>query len=208
VAVLAAVMAAAMLSALALAIGLLGVEESMLSSHDRAARVLRAASFGGIQLAVADLRRRADWSAALEGGAIPELSAVPARLAGTSLTPPAPWDGSPIDLAGLTVRVQAMADGSRGPADGPQAWRLFAFGTLADAAPGAGGPWYLVVWIADDRADTDGDPSRDSNGIVCLRAAALGPGEATVAAEATVGRRALPGGGAARVQLLTMRPGS
>ena len=40
----------------------------------------------------------------------------------------------------------------------------------------------------DDPADIDGDPGRDSNGVVSLHAVALGPAEAVAIAEVTVAR--------------------
>jgi hypothetical protein len=34
---------------------------------------------------------------------------------------------------------------------------------------------YVVVWVADDAAEADGDPQRDSNGLIAMRAEAFGP---------------------------------
>jgi hypothetical protein len=87
-------------------------------------------------------------------------------------------------------------------------WRLFDYGRLDRLVPASAraSPYYLVVWVADDRADGDGDPSVDADGIVVVRAAALGPRGGRVDTEVSVLRR--PGEGAAEAfQILTIRPG-
>ena len=56
-------------------------------------------------------------------------------------------------------------------ANNPQ-WRLFAWGPLRDIAPDLeiDSPMYVAVWIADDPAETDGDPTADTNGTLTLHA--------------------------------------
>jgi len=208
VAVLSAILLTALLTALGVAIALLGIEESMLASHARTARALRLASSAAAQLAVADLRALPSWNGVIAAGAAPQLSAVASRFADATLTPLAPWDGSTIDLGAVTDRWQSVSDASRGAADAPQVWRLFAYGPLEQAAPGTlAGPWYVAVWIADDRADIDGDPCVDSNGILSLRAVAMGPSEAVASTDVSV-QRTSSSGGPDRVRILTVRPGS
>jgi hypothetical protein len=205
-ALLSAVIATVLLTTLGLAVALLGVEEMTLASHARIARSLGAASRAAVHLALADLRPAASWDPLLAAGTVPQLSAAASRFAGGSLTPGAPWNGVPLDLRAMTDRLQAATDASRGPGEGPQVWRLYAHGRLDDLVPGAAvAPWYLAVWIADDRADTDGDPLRDANGIVTLRAAALGPDGAVAAIDAFAARTS-DGGGGTRVVLLSVRP--
>jgi hypothetical protein len=67
----------------------------------------------------------------------------------------------------------------------------------------AAGPWYIAVWIADDRADIDGDPSVDSNGLLSVHATAYGPADASVALDLTLRRLA-----SGTVAVATSRPGS
>jgi hypothetical protein len=45
---------------------------------------------------------------------------------------------------------------------------------------------YVVAWVADDPDETDGDPSRDSNGVILVRAEAFGTRGAWRAIEATL----------------------
>lgn len=207
-AVLTALLAAALLMGLGVSIVMLGAGEATLAAHDRAARALRQASTGAVHLALADLAALPSWSALLAPGPVAPLSAVSGRLADGSLLPAAPWGGPAIDLAGLTLRLQAATDASQGPAGDPQVWRLLEYGPLDRAVPGArSGACYLVVWVADDRADSDGDPATDSNGIVAIRAVAYGPGEGLASLDVSVARPAGAGGpGGARI--LTIRPGS
>jgi hypothetical protein len=47
---------------------------------------------------------------------------------------------------------------------------------------------YVVVWVADDTAERDGDPSRDANGVLLLHAQAFGPRGARKSVDATVMR--------------------
>lgn len=203
-AVLTALLATLLLTALGVAIALLGIEESMLSLHERTASALRNAASAGAQLALADLRLAPSWDPLLAMAAVPAVSAVPGRFLDSTLAPPAPWSGAPIDLVAATAALQAATVASRGPADASQAWLLYLSGPLARAAPSAGaGPWYIAVWIADDKADIDGDPTVDSNGLLSVHAAAYGPADASVSVDLTL--RRLPSGG---VAVATSRPGT
>jgi hypothetical protein len=67
----------------------------------------------------------------------------------------------------------------------------------------AAGPWYIAVWIADDKADIEGDPAVDSNGLLSVHAAAYGPLDASVSIDLTL--RRLSSGG---VAVATSRPGT
>ena len=78
-------------------------------------------------------------------------------------------------------------------ANSPQ-WRLFAHASVSAlmAAPGLDLPLYLVVWVADDESDGDGDPAVDRNERILVWAVAFGAGGARRSVEARVGRT--PGG--------------
>ena len=47
---------------------------------------------------------------------------------------------------------------------------------------------YLVAWIADDPAESDGNPQADVNGTLTVHAEAYGPGGARKVIEVTVAR--------------------
>jgi len=197
-ALVSALIATVVLTGLGVALALVGLEESMLAGHDRASRALRLAADSAARLAVSDLTAAPSWTA---------LSSLTSRFAETTMRPPSPWGPSEVDLAAETARVQAETDASGVPGEAARVWRLLSAGPLARAAPGSGcGPVYLVVWVADDGADTDGDPEIDSNGILTIRADALGPDGGRVTTLVSLQRTAVSGE-PDRVRILTIRPG-
>jgi len=205
VALLTALFASALLTGLGLSLVLLGTGEAMLAARDRDATAAAYAARAAAALGVAELRLQPSWSGVLRPGAYAEISATPARVVDTSLTPVAPWR-APLDLLGLTDQLQAETDAAAPPGD-PIAWRLFAYGSFDRLVPH--GPWsrlYLLVWVSDDAADGDGNPTADTNGSVLVHAEALGADGGRAVVEATVQRRAPPGGGPDVVRLLTLRP--
>jgi hypothetical protein len=212
-ALLTALFATALLLGLGLSIVLLGSAETTLASHDRDARALAYASKAAIAVAAADLRARPSWSALLAPGVVSEASASPGRFVDATLAPAAPWYGDPLDLRALTVRLQADSDAVTSLGGDAPIWRLFEYGSLASLVPEASAsvsarnPYYLVVWVADDRGDGDGSPAADSNGIIVVRAVAYGPGEAKSITEISMSRQAVPGS-PDLVRILTIRPGA
>ena len=80
-------------------------------------------------------------------------------------------------------------------ANNPQ-WRLYAWGWLRDlVAEASGSPWYLLLSVGDDPAETDNAPLVDGGGagqaglgVVLLRAEAFGLRGAHAAVEVTVAR--------------------
>ena len=177
--------------------------EAVLGAHDRNARVLREASLAAAHLAIADLRVQPSWSAVLAAGSVPPFAGVPGRALDPAVSPPAPWGGPALDLLALTADVQSAADTGNGD---PQVWRLFESGRLDRLVPGTSpGPWYLAVWVADDWADGDGNPSVDVNGILAIRAVAFGPGGAVMTTAVSVMKPTVAGEPGV-VRILTIRP--
>jgi PilX N-terminal len=74
-------------------------------------------------------------------------------------------------------------------ANNPQ-WRLFAWGPLTQIMPDAviDSPMYLVAWIADDPAESDGNPQADTNGTLTVHAEAFGFAGSRKVIEVTVAR--------------------
>lgn len=73
-------------------------------------------------------------------------------------------------------------------------WQLFAWGRLADLV-GVASPFYVIVLVADDPAETDGNPLVDGSGsgnpgsgVLALRAEAFAPGGRHGVVEMTVAR--------------------
>ena len=151
------------------------------------------ASYGAeaaLERALADLASAADWSTVLAPPPGNLVSTFDDGQANVRLP-----DGRVVSLAALTLGRQRESDEAAGPAafgaDSPR-WRLFAHAALQDLAPSpaSGTPLYLVVWVSDDGADADGDPSRDANGRMLVHAEAFGTAGARRAVAATLERTA------------------
>ncbi len=140
------------------------------------------AAEAALESALDELSRVPSWTPVLSGG-------VTSTFLDTT-TRPSTMFGGVVDLVAMTTDVQRQTDarGSWG-GDHPR-WRLFASGPLSALAPVAGAALgtYLVVWVADDVAETDGNPLADGNGVVRVRAEALGRRGTRRAVEAVVAR--------------------
>lgn len=149
------------------------IERRIAASHAVGLQ-LRLAADGALAVAAGELGAL-DWDSALSGAG----SAAWRR-------PLAP----PIDVDRLTLSLQrtTVMESSHG-ADTP-VWRLFAHMPWT-AVSGHPGPGQTLVWVADDWGEGDGDPSRDRNGLILLRVAALA-GVAEAWTEAVYTRQ--PGG--------------
>jgi len=198
------------LSAMALALVLLSMTETLTASNGRRATTALYAAHAGIERVLADLSRLPDWNPVLDGSV--SSGFVDGQPSGARLLA----DGREIRLeevvnlanCGTTVsctpsemdRVTAERPWGR---NNPR-WRLLAHGGVRDLAPldGLDPEEYLVVLVADDPAENDQDPARDGRagnpgeGLLLLRAEALGVGATHRAVEATVAR-GLPGTGEA-----------
>jgi hypothetical protein len=84
--------------------------------------------------------------------------------------------GDLVDLDRETTKLQSQTDAESGSLVAREQWQLFAWGPLerlAGIVPERRLP-YAIVWIADDRGETDGNAFSDANGLVVLRAQARG----------------------------------
>lgn len=173
-------LATALLATLGLGVVALGDMETAVTTNYRTAAQAIYAADAGAARAVADLGRVSDWSEALAG-------TITSGFIDAVRTPTLP-SGEVVDVDALTRDVQRQSDRvAAWGADNP-VWRLFASGSLATltGAVPAPDPAYLVVWIADDPADGDGDPLVDSNHVVRLLSRAFGPNRARRAVTLTV----------------------
>lgn len=174
--------------------------ETAISANHRIAQDVRDAAESGIECAMAELGRLPDWSGVTAGTASPSLGCLDESR--SERTP----DGLPLDLASLTSALQATSDGRYGsPAGNPDSprWTIFSRGPVRPAA-GSSSP-YVIVWLADDVDDGDGQAEQDANNVLMVRAEALGILNARASVDALVGRRAGGGTGPAGVRLLVLR---
>lgn len=207
-----AMMATLLMTALGLALVMTTTSESMIARNFRAAGEGRYAAESAIERALADLGAAPDWSAVLAGDAR------------STFVDGAPWgtrtlaDGTAIDLAVLQNEAGCQRTGPCSDADLDAAtadrpwgvnnprWQLYAYGWLDGVLPSGtiGSRYYVVVYVGDDPSETDGNPLVDGGGtdnpgagVLLLRAEALGPLGAHRVVEVTVARPGAWGGAGA-----------
>jgi len=155
---------------LALGLGLVAVsstERAIAGNHHTGVEALYAAE-ALAEFVLTELASDASWSPALTGERH-------SAFLEPSNQPMTPWN-EVLDVSAITTRVQQQSDATWSAGlDTPQ-WRVFAAGPL-EMLVGSGnvGSMFLIAWVADDVADADANPGADNNGLVMIRAQALGP---------------------------------
>ncbi len=180
-AVLIALVATTLLSALGFGLVMLSSTEAVIASNYRLGSEAAYAADAAIERVMSDILRVRDWNQILNGQ-------VQSSFVVGGMTPVLP-SAQQIDLLAMTGELQGVTDASfRRGANNPR-WRLFAFGPLrAMATPPLPSQSYVVVWIADDPFEVDDDPFVDGNGVLIARARALGAGRTARAVEVTLTR--------------------
>ena len=179
-----AMMATMLLTALGVALVLVTQTETMVATNFRNAGEGLYAADAGVERVVQDLLLVPDWNRVLAGS---EQSGFRDGGLGVKTLP----DGSQIDLNALTTTLQSETDSANVWGDDDPVWRPYAWGPLTDLIPGGTSItslYYVVVWAADDPADDDNDPAADTNGVLTMHAEAFGPNSTHKVIEVTVGR--------------------
>jgi len=181
---IATLMVVVLLGTLGAALALAVSTESVTAANYEASQQTLYAADAGIERIVGELRGLASWRT------IP----APASVSGSadvndgSSFARAP-DGANLDFAQLTARRQTESNARYPNAPDLPAWRLFAHASMnritADIANGSP---YVIVWVADDPDDLDGDPATDTNDVVMVHAEAFGIRGGHRAIEATIQR--------------------
>jgi hypothetical protein len=188
-----------------LALGALGsglvtltnTEAAVASNFRDATDTLYAAEAGADHL-VRELQGTSAWSDWLGGVAMSTLS-------DGTLTPTLP-SNRVVSLTGLTAGLQGESDAAAAWGANNPRWRLVAHAPVSQLVPGGRAvPAYVAVWLADDPAETDGDPLRDTNGVVLVRARALGRNAASRIVELVAANNAVGGAGTPGVRVLSWR---
>jgi hypothetical protein len=201
IAMIMAMAATLLMSALGMALVLTTSSETIISSNFRDASEAAYAADAALERSIDDLSKAPDWNAVLMG------SAQSAFIDGPPSGIRTLADGSTIDLGHLVnlancgkVAVCSEADldavtpqrpwGTNNPR-----WQLYAYGKLSDMLPNnrIDSPYYVLVMVGDDSSETDGKPLQDAidtpgAGVLALRASALGPRGAQRTIEMTVVR--------------------
>jgi hypothetical protein len=127
--------------------------DTLVSASYRGATEGLFAAEAGAEMVIADLVSAPDWSSLLAGGSPATCPAALGAPQPARVEPSAVWGA---DDPEWRRRLCARLDGL-----------LLAEGVESEFA--------VAVWIADDPADRDGQPSVDSNGLVVVRSEAFGP---------------------------------
>ncbi|MGE3176865.1 MAG: hypothetical protein AB7O32_05320 [Vicinamibacterales bacterium] len=215
-AVLSVVAAGLLVSALAAGWLLAAATDTGVASAFARGLESRQAARGALHWAAAELAGVPDWNLVLAGSLASSVADGPPS--GTRHLP----GGDPISLDEVRSlvecsRLSPCTDAERTistrerpwGANNPR-WQLYVWGRFDRLLPAgsAPAPFYIVVLVADDPAESDGDPLRDATGltpgagVLRLRSEAFGPAGAHHVVEGTVARPATPPGPSLR--LMTM----
>lgn len=182
IALLHVVMLLAMVTAIAGGAAMLARVEVLVSRYHRDEREAAYAAQAMLAAALQEIDRIADWNGVLAGSRLATFAD-----GGVSTTRRIPGGGSVHVCCGagtLTARVQTQSG---------LAWRPFGWQSLSGLLNLPDAPrYYLVAWVVDDPDDSDGDPERDSNDRIAVRAEAVTPLGVRKAVEA-MAQRAPPG---------------
>jgi len=197
----------AFLSALGLGLILAVFMDRLATGNMNGSIAMLYAADAGIELAARDLGETANWDEVLSGSR--RSSFTDGATGGVREVA----GGGAVDLTALTNRLNCgksssctTAQMSANSRDRPWGlnnprWQLYAYGPMPHLAP-----WlrpeacYLVVWVADDAREDDGNPLSDGaagesgHGIVRVHAETFGLGGGNRAIEAELGRACRGGG--------------
>jgi hypothetical protein len=202
-----ALLALLLMTALGAALVLITSSETIIAGNFLTSIEALYAADAAAERAIAELDGVVDWDAVLDGSL--RSTFVDGAPSGSRTMA----DGTTIDLAAVVNMANcgkvAGCSGAEMDAITPQRpwgannprWQLYACGRLRDTTPAGtvDSPFYVIVLVGDDPAETDGNPLQDGAGtgnpgagVVAIRAEAFGPRAARKAVEVTVARQAGP----------------
>jgi hypothetical protein len=180
-----ALMASMLLTALGMALVLVSNTETMITGNYRNSSEALYAADAVVERSVQDLLLVPDWnrvwSENLKSGFIDA-----SQCGGTVYIP---GFGS-LNLTSATSALQAETDAANLWGANDPVWVPYACGWVRNLLPTGtiDSPMYAVVWTGDDPSETDGNPRVDLNGVITLHAEAYGPGGTRKVIEVTVAR--------------------
>ena len=203
VALVIALLAMLLLTALGMALTLTTSTEARISTNYRDGVEALYAADAAIERVMQDVLTVPDWNRILDGSATSSFVDGPA---GTRTLP----DGTTLDLQQATnvVRcgktacgdadIDALADERPWGTNNPR-WQLYAHGPVDEMLPteSINSAMYVVVWMADDPSENDGKPLVDGDtanganpgrGVLSVLAHAYGPTGVRRVVEATIAR--------------------
>jgi len=171
-----------LIAALGAALSLVVSTESVVAANYQSSQQGLYAADAGVERAIAELRLLSTWSS------VPSSVTSSSDFNDGQSTPRGP-DQLTLDLARLTSRRQSESDAVYPIVTNRPVWRLYAHTTFNRMASltGNASP-YVVVWIADDPDEVDGNPAIDANDVVMLHAEAFSVRGGRRAIDATIHR--------------------
>ena len=191
IAMIIAIMAMLLMSALGAALVLTTSSETMIASNFSNNSEALYAADAAVERSMEDILTVPDWNKLLDGST--QSAFVDGAPNGVRTLP----DGSTIDLTQainmancqkITTCTPSEMDTSTSErpwgANNPR-WRLYSYANLRDLLPASdtiNSNYYLGVMVADDPSENDNDPSKDGasvtnpgSGVIAMRAEAFGP---------------------------------
>jgi hypothetical protein len=203
VALVITLMAMLLLTVLGIGLTLVTSSETIIAGNFRTSAEALYAADAGLERVIDDLAGAPDWNQLLDGTV--QSSFIDGPPSGSRRLP----NGSTVDLvrAANLANCQKIASCSAAElnavtaehpwgANNPR-WQLYGYGPLNNLLPAGSidSTFYVVVFVADDPSENDGDPLRDGasqanpgSGVVALRAEAFGPRSARKVVELTVAK--------------------
>jgi hypothetical protein len=203
VAIVIAMMAMLLMSALGLALVLTTTSETLISANFRNGQEAAYAADAVIERAMDDLLTVPDWNKLLDGSE--QSGFIDGAPSGARTLK----DGSTIDL-GQAINMAncqkvancSVDDMNANTSERPWGfnnprWKLYAYGNLNDMLPTGtiNSPYYVVLFVGDDPSENDNDPTKDGasstnpgSGVLAMRAEAFGPRGAHKVIEITIAR--------------------
>ncbi len=203
IALLIAIMSTLLLTALGMGLVLVTMTETMISANFRDGGEAMYAADAGVERVMQDLLTVPDWNRVLTGEL--QSSFIDGAPSGTRTLP----DGSTIDLSAASNMLNcaktttcSVAEMNTWSLERPYEmnnprWQLYAYSPLSEIIDTGTilSPMYVAVWIADDPAEADDDPTTDTPsgagpgaGILLMRAESFGPSGSHSVIEVTIAR--------------------
>lgn len=203
VALVIALMAMLLLSALGLSLILTTNTEALIAGNFRSSSEALYAADAAIERTIQDILTVPDWNTMLSGAT--KSSFIDGAASGIRTLA----DGTTIDLGEATNMINCAKTSTCSVsemntstlarpwgANNPR-YQLYAYGPVNNLVPTGtlNSDMYVIVWVADDPSENDNDPTVDGNsqtnlgsGVLTLRSEAFGPGGAHKVVEVTVAR--------------------
>ena len=183
-----ALMAMTLMIALGMALMMTTMTETKISANYREGSEAMYAADAAVERVMQDILTVPDWNQMLKGNVTSAFIDGPAS--GTRTMP----NGQKLDLTELTNSMRcgktvcsdadlfALTPDRPWGKNNPR-WQLYAYGPLSDMLPTGtiNSSDYVIVWIADDPSENDGDAVTDGGAPICSDAGCSNPGTGVIA---------------------------